>query len=87
MALERFDGVRGAAWIIAARRGQQGPERYLVAANEKDEELAHGQSYVVVPWLVTTSAEVAGSTTVARHRCSCASARSMSAVNASNVAR
>jgi hypothetical protein len=34
MTLERFDRIRGAAWIIAARGWQQRRERHLVAANK-----------------------------------------------------
>ena len=41
MAFERFDGVDGAAGIIAARRRQQWTKDDLVGADEQYEELAH----------------------------------------------
>ena len=42
VSLERFDCVRGAAWIIAARRGQERRQRHLIAANEEHEKCSHG---------------------------------------------
>jgi hypothetical protein len=36
-----LDRVRGAAWIITARRRQERRQRYLIAANEKHEESSH----------------------------------------------
>ena len=41
MALERLDGVRGAAWIITAGSGQQRTERHLISANEQNEDGTH----------------------------------------------
>ena len=41
MALERLDGIRGAAWIITTRGGQERRDRYLVAAHEQNENGAH----------------------------------------------
>ena len=34
MLLQRFDGIVGTGWIIAARRGQKWRERHLVSPNE-----------------------------------------------------
>src|SRR5690242_7807129 len=42
MFLERFDGVRGAAWIITAGRRKQRAQRDLVAADQKNQHGAHG---------------------------------------------
>jgi len=52
---ERFDRVRGAAWIIAARGGQERRERHLVAANEKHEKCSHGEAYAFDAAVVTRS--------------------------------
>jgi hypothetical protein len=41
---ERFDGVRGAAWIIAARRRQQRRQRHLIPADEQDQDGAHNEN-------------------------------------------
>ena len=41
MTLERFDGVGRATGIIAARRGKQGTEGYLVRTHEQNEERSH----------------------------------------------
>ncbi len=41
VSLERFDGVRGAAWIIAARGRQDRRERDLIRANEENEHRTH----------------------------------------------
>jgi hypothetical protein len=41
VALERLNGIRGAAWIITARGGQEWRERYLVPAHEQNEHGAH----------------------------------------------
>ena len=46
VTLERFDGIRGAAWIITARGGKQRRERHLVAAHEQNEKSAHDGYYV-----------------------------------------
>lgn len=45
MPLERLDRVRRAARHVPAARWQQGRERYLVSANEKNEERAHESIY------------------------------------------
>jgi hypothetical protein len=55
MSFERFDRVRGAAWIIAARGGQERRERHLVAANEKHEKCSHGEAYAFDAAVVTRS--------------------------------
>ena len=44
VAFERFDRVRGAAWIIAARGGEKRRQRHLIPANEQDENCSHGCS-------------------------------------------
>jgi hypothetical protein len=56
MVLERLDGIRGTAWIIAARGRQEGPEGHLVAAHDKNEELPH-HGVVMVGAGSTSSAE------------------------------
>jgi hypothetical protein len=41
MFFECFNGVSGAAWIIAARRREERRQRNLIAADEQNEECAH----------------------------------------------
>jgi hypothetical protein len=53
MFFKRFDRVRGTAWIIAARRGQQRRECYLIPANEQDQHGAHDKTYAPVLLVVT----------------------------------
>ena len=53
MSFECLDGVRGAAWIITARGGQQRRERHLVAAHEQDENGAHDRTTSLVSLSVT----------------------------------
>jgi hypothetical protein len=41
MALERFDGIRGATGIITAGRRKQMPERDLISSNTQNEQRPH----------------------------------------------
>ena len=40
-----FDGVRGAAWIITARRRQERRQRHLISADEQNQHGAHTRTY------------------------------------------
>lgn len=44
MSFDRFDGVRGTAWIITARGRQERRERDLVAADQENEDGSHASS-------------------------------------------
>ena len=77
MALERFDGVSGAARIITARRRKQGTERDLIGPYQQNEKRSHQVS--LDDSLGPRSGEVnPGSGSATRHRWSCVITRSTS---------
>ncbi len=86
MALERFDGISGAARIITARRREQGAERHLVGAYQQNEKRPHQLSLGTPPMLPSGEmAPVLGS--FVRHRRSCVIIWSMSAPSEPKLAR
>jgi len=86
MTLERFDGVRGAAGIITARRGQQGTERYLIRTYEQNENRSHQVSVDPVSGALLGEGD-GGTESRARQAISCVIIRSTSEASAEKAAR
>ena len=78
MALERFDGISGAAGIITARRREQGTERDLIGAYHQNEKRSHQVSFDDSPVLRSSAVAPPGSGSPTRHRWICMITRSMS---------